>query len=350
MPFIMNAWYVAAWPREVEAGKILARTICDEPLVMFRDAHGKVSALEDRCCHREMPLSHGWMEEGTLRCGYHGLRFDGAGRCVECPMQEFIPPGATVRTYPVVERHGWLWLWPGDAARADPAMIPAIFARNHHPDWTSVGGTTYVRGNYQLISDNLLDLTHEAYIHRDSLGNQAVVEHPIHVAADEHSVLVRRHIPEHEPAPFWKAMLFRKLGRHVLADRWQEIHFMAPANVVLDVGVAPANSGAFTGDRSGGVEGCNLNAITPETGTSTHYFWAFARKFHRDDEALSAKLVETIANIFEQDRVAIEAVQKVMDRNPGRKVIHLQTDKGQNMARRMVEARVGAERGAPAAA
>ena len=154
---------------------------------------------------------------------------------------------------------------------------------------------------------------------------------------------VQRFIMNHEPAPFWKAMLHKKLGTDVMADRWQIIRFMPPANVVLDVGVAPAGAGIREGNRSSGVEGCNLNAITPETEGSTWYFWAFARKFVRDDAALSDKLVATVAGIFEQDRVAIEAVHDTMQRNAGRPVIHLQTDKGQNLARRMVERVLAAE-------
>jgi phenylpropionate dioxygenase-like ring-hydroxylating dioxygenase large terminal subunit len=347
MPLIMNAWYVAAWPQEIATDKLLARTICNERMILFRDSSARVVALEDRCCHRQLPLSQGWIEAGTVRCGYHGLRFDSSGQCVECPMQDFIPPGAKVRTYPIIERYGWVWVWPGAAERADPALVPAMFERNEHPDWTSGGGTTYVRGHYELLSDNLLDLTHETYIHRDSLGNQAVVEHPIEVVQDAGSVTVQRFILDHEPAPFWKAMLHKKLGRHVMADRWQIIHFMPPANVVLDVGVAPAGAGVREGNRASGVEGCNLNAITPETEDSTWYFWAFSRKFVRDDSALSAKLVETVAGIFEQDRVAIEAVHETMRRNVGRPVIHLQTDKGQNLARRMVEQAVAAERNTP---
>lgn len=345
MSFILNAWYVCAWPYEILSDKLLARTICGQPLVLFRDASGEAVALEDRCCHREMPLSRGWMEQCTVRCGYHGMRFDGTGQCVEVPGQDFIPPGAKVKNFPTVERHGWIWLWPGDAAGADPAKIPAMFERNAHPDWTSVGGITYVKGHYELLSDNLLDLTHEAYIHRDSLGNQAVVEHPIEVTHAANSVTVQRFIWDHSPAPFWKAMLNRKLGTDVNADRWQIINFTPPANLVLDVGVAPAGVGIREGNRSSGVEGCNLNALTPETEDSTWYFWAFARKFHRDDEGLSKKLIETVAGIFEQDRVAIEAVHETMKRNRGRGVVHLQADKGQNLARRMVEKYLAAERG-----
>jgi len=207
-----------------------------------------------------------------------------------------------------------------------------------HPDWTPCGGTTYVKCQYQLISDNLLDLTHETYIHRSSLGNQAVVEHPITTKGDAGKVVVQRLIPDHDPAPFWKAMLHKKLGTHVNADRWQIIHFEAPANVVLDVGVTPAGH-----PRADGVEGCNTNAITPETEDSTWYFWGFARKFARDDEALSGKLVETIVKIFEEDREACEAVHAVMKRNPGRGVIDVNADQGTILARRMVAERIKTE-------
>jgi phenylpropionate dioxygenase-like ring-hydroxylating dioxygenase large terminal subunit len=345
MPFILNAWYVAAWPREVEPGKVLARTICNEPMVLFRDEAGQAVALEDRCCHRQMPLAKGWLESGTLRCGYHGLRFDGRGKCVEIPGQTSIPPRARVRGYPLVERYGWLWVWPGDAAKADPALIPAIFTRMDHPEWTPCGGTTYVKCHYQLISDNLLDLTHETYIHRSSLGNQAVVEHPISTKGDAEKVVVQRLIPDHDPAPFWKAMLHRKLGQHVNADRWQVIHFEPPANLVLDVGVTPAGH-----PRADGVEGCNTNAITPETEDSTWYFWGFTRKFGRDDAALSQKLVDTVANIFEEDREACEAVHAVMKRNAGRAVIDVNADQGTILARRMVAERIKAERAGTAQA
>ncbi|MEQ8699227.1 MAG: aromatic ring-hydroxylating dioxygenase subunit alpha [Bauldia litoralis] len=344
MPFIMDAWYVAAWPREVSGETPLARTICGEPMVLFRDAAGNAVALEDRCCHREMPLSKGWMEQGTVRCGYHGLRFDGAGKCVEIPGQPNIPPRARVRSYPVVERHGWIWVWPGDAERADPADIPEMFAPNDHPDWSSSGGTTYVRCNYLLISDNLLDLTHENYIHRTSLGNQAVVEHPITVDGGDDWVTVQRMIPDHEPAPFWKAALINAKGAadDVRCDRWQVIHYRPPANLALEVGVAPAGTGGLEGDRSQGVEGRNLNVITPETENTCWYFWALARNFSREPE-MDQPFADRVAQIFEEDRAAVEAVQEVMDRKPGRPVIDINADGGHIRARRIVDRLVASQ-------
>jgi vanillate O-demethylase monooxygenase subunit len=352
MPFILNAWYVCAWPQEITEDAILARTICDEAMVFYRAADGRVAALEDRCCHRQMPLSLGWLEDGTVRCGYHGLRFDAAGACVEIPGQTNIPPRAKVRTFPTVEKHGWVWVWPGDASQADPAAIPEMFAPNDHPDWSSAGGTTYLECHYQLISDNLLDLTHENYIHRTSLGNQDVVEHPITVSGDENRVTVTRLIPDHDPAPFWKASLkaAKNLTEDVNCDRWQVIHFEAPANLALEVGVAPAGTGGLTGDRSQGVEGRNLNAITPETEDTTWYFWTLARNFSRAPEHDQA-FADRVAAIFEEDKAAVEAVHQVMKRNPGRRVIDVNADAGTVAARRMVDRRLAAEAaGAQAAA
>jgi vanillate O-demethylase monooxygenase subunit len=110
------------------------------------------------------------------------------------------------------------------------------------------------------------------------------------------------------------------------------------------VGVAPTGTGAPEGDRSKGVPGCNLNAITPETETTTWYFWAFSRQFQRDDAELSKKLASRVAQIFEEDREAIEAVQGVMNRKPGRPWVNLRIDAGNVAARRIVERKIAEER------
>ena len=341
MPFLTNAWYVVAWPHEVVREGTLARTVCDQALVLWRDAEGRVAALEDRCCHREMPLASGTVEAGTIRCGYHGLRFGSDGRCVEIPGQEHIPAAVRVRAYPTTECHGWVWVWPGDPAKADPALIPDIQARNSHPEWTSVGGTTYMKGNYLLVHDNLLDLTHEPYVHPTSLGNRAVVESPIRTEIEGDRVIVTRQMLNVDPPPFWKANLKATSGYEGLCDRWQVITFAPPSHLVLDVGVAPAGTGAQHSSR--GAQGCNLNAVTPETETTCFVFWAFSRKFRREDSVLTEAYTKRVAAILEEDRVAIEAVQKVMSRNPGRPVVNLRIDSGVVAARRILDTLIANE-------
>ncbi|RYD91560.1 MAG: aromatic ring-hydroxylating dioxygenase subunit alpha, partial [Sphingomonadales bacterium] len=134
MTHVRNAWYVAAWVQDLADGKPLAMTILDEPIVLYRTATGRVVALEDRCVHRLAPLSLGRCEGDNLRCMYHGLLFDPDGKCVEIPGQEMIPAKARVRAYPVVERHSWLWVWMGDPARADAALVPPVIGHDD-PDW-----------------------------------------------------------------------------------------------------------------------------------------------------------------------------------------------------------------------
>jgi phenylpropionate dioxygenase-like ring-hydroxylating dioxygenase large terminal subunit len=121
--FLRNSWYVAAWNHELIDGIKLARTILERPIVLYRGASGKVVALDDRCCHRAAPLSMGRIEGDDIRCMYHGMKFDPGGKCIQIPGQDVIPPKLGVRSYPTVERYNLIWIWPGDAEKADPELI-----------------------------------------------------------------------------------------------------------------------------------------------------------------------------------------------------------------------------------
>ena len=177
MSFLRNSWYVAAWDREVSR-RLLARTLLNEPIVLYRKENGSAVALEDRCCHRQLPLSMGKVEGDALRCGYHGLLFNNSGTCIEIPGQASVPPQARVRTYPLEEKFGWVWIWMGDPARADPALIPNWWWAGH-PQWAfSRPDMIHVKCNYQLVSDNVLDVTHLAYVHASSIGASSITEFP----------------------------------------------------------------------------------------------------------------------------------------------------------------------------
>jgi len=167
--FIKNTWYVAAWSHEVGASNIFSRTIISQPVMLYRKEDGQVVALQDRCGHRGAPLSLGRREGDCVRCMYHGLKFDSRGACVEVPAQERIPPQAKVQTFPVVERHRWIWIWMGDPALADPATIPDTHWLDD-PDWRGLPGYIHYYVNYLLICDNLLDFSHLPYVHPTTLG------------------------------------------------------------------------------------------------------------------------------------------------------------------------------------
>ena len=332
--FLRNYWYVCGWDYEI-GREILARRILDEPIVLFRQGDGTPVALEDRCCHRQLPLSMGKLIDDTLQCGYHGLVFDGTGTCVKIPGQNNVPRGASVRSYPVVEQHRFIWIWMGDPERADESQIPSYMKWNDAEGWTTTGASLHLECDYQLLVDNLLDLTHETYVHVDSLGNEAVVEHPLKTTRNGEEVLVTRWMLDHQPAPFWKAAIDRAEN----CDRWQMIHYTPPANVCLDVGVAVTGTGAPDGDRSHGVNGWNLNAITPETGSSCWQFWSFTRNFQPGDEAVTDKLHENVIRIFNEDKRILEAQQKSLETTrPEFCAVDVTADTGTIQARRVIDA------------
>lgn len=337
--FPLNAWYAAAWDTEIKRA-LFPRRIAGRPIVLYRKADGMVAALEDACWHRLVPLSRGRLDGDEVVCGYHGLAYNAQGRCTFMPSQETINPSACVRSYPVVEKHRFIWLWPGDPALADPALVPDL-RWNQDPAWAGDGGTIHVKCDYRLVLDNLMDLTHETYVHGSSIGNRAVAEAPFETTHGERHVTVTRWMRSIEPPPFWAA----QLGKPGPVDRWQIIRFEAPATIAIDVGVAPAGTGAPEGDRSQGVNGYVLNTITPETDSTCHYFWAFARNYRLSDQALTTQLREGVANIFKEDEDILEAQQQAIEANPGRVFYNLNIDSGSMWARRLIERAVARETG-----
>ena len=168
MKALRNQWYCAAFGHELK-DKPLARSFLGEPVVIYRKADGAPAALEDRCCHRRAPLSKGKLLGDRLQCGYHGFTFDASGACVRIPGQDRVPPSLGVRAYPLIERHGYLWIWMGERAKADPALIPD-FHQNHDPGWSAVRGRLPIAAHYLLVVENLIDLSHVGIVHAKTIG------------------------------------------------------------------------------------------------------------------------------------------------------------------------------------
>jgi vanillate O-demethylase monooxygenase subunit len=336
--FLRNAWYACGWSEDA-ARTPLARTICGDPLLIYRRESGAPVVLEDRCCHRHLPLSKGRLVGDVVQCGYHGLEFDPTGACVRVPGQTRVPPGARVRSYPVAERHRLVWVWMGDSDRADEALIPDM-RWNDAPGWVPACVTMHVACDYRLMVDNILDLTHETYIHANSLGNQAVVEHPIKTRRDGDKVTVTRWMYDHVPAPFWQKML----GRPARCDRWQIIEYTPPANVVLDVGVAPSGTGAPEGNRRQAISARNMHAISPETEGSCWQFVSLARDFRIEDRAMDAPLRANLHAIQLEDQSFLEAQQRSLETAPSTyRWVDVNADAGSIQARRVLQAAIERE-------
>ena len=183
--YLRNAWYCVAWSDELGDGGVLGRTVLKEPVVVYREANGNVSALEDRCPHRFAPLSMGKVLHGDhLQCPYHGLEFDRTGACVLNPHgDKRIPSRAKVKSYPAVEKHKAIWVWMGDKA-ADESAVPDFSVMDNVPELhTTKRDSIMIKANVELIIDNLLDLSHTSFLHEGLLGNADTVESEIVVEA-----------------------------------------------------------------------------------------------------------------------------------------------------------------------
>jgi len=344
--FPMNAWYVACTPQEID-DKPLGRTICNQPVVLYRSGDGTVAALEDFCPHRGAPLSLGKVIEGQLVCGYHGLTMGCDGKTICMPGQT-VRRFPTIRRYPVVERHGFIWLWPGDAALADESKIhPCDWADN--PDWAYGGGLFHIGCDYRLMIDNLMDLTHETYVHATSIGQKEIDETPSETRCEGDEVITSRFMSGVEAPPFWKMAL---RGNHLPddkpVDRWQICHFNPPSHVIIEVGVALAGQGGYQADPKSKASSIVVDFITPETDGSIWYFWGMARNFNPRDKALTASIREGQGKIFSEDLEMLERQQRNLARWPDRRLLKLNIDAGGVHARRVLERLIAQERAAAA--
>jgi vanillate O-demethylase monooxygenase subunit len=308
--YVRNAWYMAAWSDSLAEAQLLARTIMAEPIVLYRKADGGVAAIEDRCAHRFAPLSMGKVVSGDrVQCPYHGLEFDGTGACVRNPHgSKNIPSRARVKSYPVVEKHKAIWIWMGEAT-ADPAKVPDFGVLDNVLELhTTKRDSIVIRANYQLVIDNLLDLSHTSYLHEGILGNADTVESEITVEQEGDDVVVGRHATNSTPpgmfAQFWP-------NHPPRVDKFTKMRWMAPSTLRLLTGIckmgAPPDSG--TGYHA-------IHLLTPENERSTHYFFTAVRfGVTTTDEKLNRDLQKKVAEMRrfafeEQDAPVIEAQQR----------------------------------------
>ena len=339
--FPRNHWYVACTPAEID-DKPLGRTVCNERIVFYRGAEGQAVALEDWCPHRGAPLSLGTVVEGKLVCGYHGLEMGCDGKTVAMPGQRVasFPP---IRRFPVVERHGFIWLWPGDPALADEALIPDLhWARE--PGWAYGGGLFHIACDYRLMIDNLMDLTHETYVHATSIGQKEIDETPCATRVEGDHVVTERFMNGIQAPPFWQmALRSHALPTDQPVDRWQICRFSPPSHVMIEVGVALAGRGGYHAPAEAKVSSLVVDFITPETDTSMWYFWGMARNFRADDRALTAQIRDGQHRIFSEDLAVLEQQQRNHSQWPGRRLLKLNIDAGGVHARRIIDKLVAAE-------
>ena len=331
--FPLNQWYVAGFLWEFQ-DKPIARTLLNHPVVLFRTEGGTVAALEDRCCHRSLPLSSGTLEERGLRCGYHGMLYASSGACLEIPGQDKIPSKACVRAYVVSVRNQIVWIWMPDEPGGQPDCEAPEYAVHDDPRYRYRGDVYHYDAPYQLIHDNLLDLSHLGYVHLRTIGGNAKVHMNAETKVEEQGDVVRvlRYMPSSLPPPTYTAA-WRFPG---LIDRWQEIEFDL-SHLRIWTGAEDAGTGSMRHPDRGGFHMRGFHGVTPETNASTHYFWTVATNRHPEMPDMTDTVYEQSALTFEEDKVVIEAQYRNMQRFSGAPQIDLRIDAGPNRARRIID-------------
>jgi nitrite reductase/ring-hydroxylating ferredoxin subunit len=335
MNYVRNCWYVAGWAQDLSADAPLGVRILDEPIVLWRTVDGSVSALEDRCVHRLAPLSLGRCEAGKLRCLYHGLLFDAGGIVVEIPGQDMIPPQARVRSYPVVEQHSWIWVWMGDAAAADPMLIPPAVGFDH-PDYILGRGQLDYAAEARLINDNLLDFTHLAYVHAKSFGV------PEDYAYDRPKVMPLDRGVRFERWTFDQSAMPGQ-PEAIAPERFQTYDFLLPGVLLMTGGNFPTGTAAACNhgepDMALAESGVTFTsqAVTPISEKSARYFFSWGPHKDHGDEALRDLLMGIGAMAFEEDRVMIEAQQRVIDGTTNPRIMPTSADMGVTLFNRLVD-------------
>jgi vanillate O-demethylase monooxygenase subunit len=303
MQYLRNAWYAGALSGELDDGPI-SRKLVGEQMVLFRTASGQAAALADRCPHRFAPLSLGHVEGDSIECGYHGLRFARSGKCVLNPHGDRrIPTRAEVFSWPTSERYGFVWFWPGDPARADESLIPP-YPFNDDPDhFSAVYGYIDVAAHYELLVDNLLDLSHVEFLHPMFKQSGGVGAHKTSYSVEGTIVCANRLKPNVEIQGLARLFWTSESKRF---DARSNMRWLPPSALIFDLGGtecgAPVEEGVCLP---------NAHLVTPAGDFRCHYFWSIARNRQIDDPEAGRKLQEITQRVFTtEDIPMIEAQQR----------------------------------------
>jgi len=302
MQWLLNCWYAAAWADDLAPGARLARTIVDSPILFWRDVEERVRAVADRCAHRLAPLSLGNIERNIVSCRYHGLSYDGdTGRCVHNPHGPIIA-ALKVKRYPVIERHRLLWIWMGDLEVADETSIPDLSFADKAPQHAFSKGYLPTAADHRLLEDNILDLSHGDYLHPDTLGGGSITRARISVEERGDTLFVRWVSKNEKAIPIWQPEL---PNPEMMTDMTTEVLWHPSGVMSLYGGVAPVGA-----PPQSGIETWNAHIMTPETRTSTHYFYCNSRNYRTDDAEYNAAITAGLAVAFgTEDKPMIEAQQ-----------------------------------------
>lgn len=331
---VRNGWYVLAFAQDLTQ-QLVSRWLLNEPVVLYRKQNGEPVALSGLCPHRFYPLGKSQLKDDIITCNYHGFAFDAAGVCTNIPGQDNIPSTCKLRSYPVVEHGMWIWVWAGDVDKADKSLLPDLVEISHdRPGFTPMPFYFHeLKARYQLLNDNLLDLSHLAFLHATTIGvgaNATVPEELI----EEPRILRSRRRMQNCPAP---PVVKTTIGYDGVIDQVNGMDFYAPG---MHAGFADmfypqghAEAGKLL--RKAQV----FHAVTPATHNSCYYFFGMAS----DDVAQMHLMKEYLKKTVAEDIDASESIEQMLaiHGDPVREVVKFSdrnTVRGRMLLQKMMEA------------
>lgn len=334
-----QAWYAGASSDEVGRSP-LARTVLGERIVLYRTSDGSAVALEDRCCHKPVPLSEGHLDGDDIIAGYTGFRYAPSGQCVEVPTQDSVPFGASVRSYPVVDDGSFVWLWMGEPNLASRRPVPAA-PWLLDDGWVSFGSAQTVQASIRLLWDNFADITHIAYLQPEIAPRPLLTGTPpaLELTVSETGMAFSRTYP---PAPVvdWHGHLMGVDANGSYVQR-EEGELVTPGLWVDRWHVEVPDQGETSpGDRSF----VFTHALTPIDETSTRHVWRVSRNF-ASSAAATGTLMAIMDAYYRRVAQALESMQQVITDDGARPDVLVAADAGAVQVRRIMDRLVADETG-----
>lgn len=342
--FLKNVWYCAGWAEELNDDALVGRKILGKHLMLYRKQNGDVVAVDDACPHRFAPLHQGKRIGDNVQCPYHGLEFGPTGECTKNPHGSgVIPKACKIQDYPMVERHNALWIWMGDAEKANPDHIPDFSMTVPREGWATVYGNHSVKAGYELVVDNLLDRSHVQYLHplliQENLPDNYSDEHSTEVQGD---VVWDYHAQYNCPKVPFLNMVWPEAPD--FTEQFFNVRWEAPGNMLLDAGMSVMGS-----NREVGFKVPSANLITPADENETHYFWNQCRNMRTQDPELDKMIHAGVSKTFaEEDAKIIEDSLPLMGGSSdlmSLKPVLLDIDEASMRCRRIIASKIAAEQG-----
>lgn len=302
-----NGWYVAAFCADI-GETLTSKWILGEPVVLFRKGDGTAVAVGGRCPHRYFPLGESKRIGDAIQCAYHGITFGPDGLCTRVPSQKIVPGVYKIPSYPLVERGLWAFIWMGEPDKADERLLPALEDIGFCEDgfvYQPVR-SMHVDGRYQLLNDNLLDLTHLGFLHSSSIGTDENASAPEERTVEGRTVRSRRWLREADIPPLLAAAA--NYGGKI--DRLAGMDFHAPG---FHAGLDETYVAASDAERGGELINSAkvFHAVTPATRTTCNYFFAFGGTSEVQVEAFKKALWP----VLDEDKFATEEIEKILQKS-----------------------------------